>query len=252
LTNSNGLKLFLIILLLICFQTTSLAEEWKGIVPGVATRSDVVRLIQNCEDRTVPCEFDLESDKIRIVFSGMVQDYFYQCARSLPADTVLVVEVTPNKRIGLKNLRRNHNLRRLGTTFKFGAWVDERAGLVLKSFNNYVIQLNYIADASSSIRCRDYYNDPIKFATVVTHCPPVTILGPGAVTAGDTANFQADVKPDPKMTLMWTLSGGRVVSQTGRQISLDTTGLGGQSITTTVQARGSCSVENSATLNVRP
>lgn len=246
-------RLHLIIVLLTCFRVTALAEDWQGISPGVASRADVVRLFEKCAERTIPCEFEHKGNRIRIVFSGTVQDDFYQCSKNVPADTVLLVEVTPRAPISLNSLRRSHSLRKLGSTGKFSGYVDERAGLVLKSYKDKIVQLNYVAPASKRARCEDYYSDPIKFVEVVTHCPPVTIEGPAAaVITGQTIKFKADARPDPKMTLVWSVSGGRILSQTGREMSLDTSELNAQTLTVTVQARGSCSVENSLTLQVVP
>ncbi len=82
--------------------------------------------------------------------------------------------------------------------------------------------------------------------------PDETLEGPtSVVTAGNVVNFKADVQPDSKMTLVWTVSDGKIIDQAGRHISLDTTGLGGNSVKVTVQGRGSCSVENSFTLNIQ-
>lgn len=246
-------RLCFIFLILAWFPITALAEEWNGIIPGVATRSDVIRLGQNCEDRTLPCEFQLDGDRIRIVFSGMVQDYFYECSKNLPSDTVLLVEVTPKLPIPLKNYKRRYGLKRLGKASEFSGYFDERAGLAVKTKSNKIIQLNYVANSSHRLRCKGYYDDPVKFVAVVTHCPPISIEGPNkAVTAGEILNFRATVEPDPKMTLTWIVSSGRIVSWSGRQMSLDTSGVDGQTLTVTIQARGSCSVENSMTLPVRP
>jgi hypothetical protein len=251
--NDHAIKLLLLIMVLTLFQATSFAAEWKGIVPGVSTRSDIVRSFQRCSDLRLSCEFQLDGDQIRIVFSGRVQNSFYQCTKTLPTETVLVVEVTPRSPIALKHLQRGHNLRRLGKMSKISAYVDERSGLILKTFNNQVTQLNYVAADSDRKRCEDYYADPIQFVRIVTHCPPVTLVGPSAtVTAGEIINFQANLQPDPKMTLVWTVSGGKIVAQAGHQISLDTTGIGGKSLKVTVQALGACSVENSLTLNIQP
>lgn len=248
----HAYKLCLIILLLTGSRFVALAEEWNGVVPGVATRSDIIRLFQQCNDRGVPCEFEVQGDKVRIVFSGMVQDYFYQCARKLPADTVLLVEVTPRLPLSLKSLRQRYSLNKLATMSEFSAYIDERAGLILKAHRDNIIQLNHVAAASDRFRCEDYYDDPIKFALVVTHCPPVTLEGPGAtIAAGEVLEFKADVQPDPKMTLVWTVSGGKILNQLGRQISVDTSGLDGQTLKVTIQALGSCSVENSMTLQIR-
>jgi hypothetical protein len=247
------IRFSLVTLILVWFSTTALAEEWKGIVPTVATRSDVVRLFQKCEDRTRLCEFQLDGDQIRIVFSGTVQDYFYECSKNLPADTVLLVEVTSKLPLSLKNYERRYHLKRLGKSSEFAGYFDERAGFVLKTRSNKVIQLNYVANSSDRLQCKDYYDDPLKFVAVVTHCPPISLEGPSeAVTAGEVLNFIASVQPDPKMTLIWTVSGGRIVTRSGREMSLDTSGLGGQTLNVTVQGRGSCSVEGSMTLHVRP
>ena len=246
-------KFWLITLILAAVPTVALAEEWKGIVPAVATRSDVVRVFKKCEDRTMPCEFQLDGDQIRIVFSGTVQDYFYECSKTLPPDTVLLVEVTPNVPFPLKSYEKRYRLKRLGKASEFAQYFDERAGLVLKTKSNKVIQLNYVANSSDRLRCKDYYDNPAKFVQVVTHCPPVSLEGPGeAATAGEILNFRAVVQPDPKMMLVWTVSGGRIVNRTGREMSLETSGLGGQTLNVTIQASGSCTVEGSMTVQIRP
>ena len=241
-----------LICLLIGFRSIAMAEEWKGITPGLATRSDVVRLFQKCNDRLLPCEFELDGDSIRIVFSGMVQDSFYQCAGKLPADTVLLVEVTPRRPMSLKRFRQSHSLKKLGKTRDFAGYVDERAGLILKTRGDKIIHLNYVAAGSDRMRCEDYYRNPIEFVQVVTHCPPVSLDGPTTtITAGDKLDLKADVQPDPKMTLVWTVSSGKILSQSGAHITVDTSGLNGQTLKVTVQAIGLCSVETSATFQIR-
>lgn len=245
-------KILLTIFLLGCVRSIAMAEEWKGIIPGLATRSDVVQLFQKCNDRALPCEFDFEGDRIRIVFSGMVQDSFYQCAKNLPGDTVLMVEVTPRLPISLKRLRQSYRLKKLGTMSTFAGYLDERAGLILKTNKDKVIQFNYVATGSDRLRCEDYYRDPIKFILVVTHCPPITLEGPTeTVTAGDKVELKASVQPDPKMTLVWTVSSGKILNQVGHRMTLDTSGLDGQTVKVTVQAHGSCSVESSSTFQIR-
>lgn len=183
----------------------------------------------------------------------MVQDYFYECSKKLPTDTILLIEVTPELPIPLRDYERRYRLKRLGKTAEFSGYFDERAGFALKTKGNKIIQFNYVANSTDRERCKGYYNDPVKFVTVVTHCPPISVEGPTeAVTAGEILNFKASVQPDPKMTLAWTVSGGRIVTVSGREMSLDTSGLDGQTLKVTIQARGSCSVETSMTLKVRP
>jgi len=243
----------LIIFLVGCFRSIATAAEWKGITPGLATRSDVFRLFQKCNDRLLPCEFEADGDEIRIVFSGMVQDSFYQCSRNLLADTVLLVEVTPRLPISLKRYRQSHSLKKLFKVWDSTGYADERAGLLLQARKDKIIQLNYVATGSDRLRCEDYYRDPIKFFQINTHYPPVTVVGPDAtVTAGDKLVLKADVQPDPKITLMWIVSSGKILNQSGNQITIDTSGLDGQTIKVTVQAHGSHTVETSAIFQIRP
>jgi hypothetical protein len=245
---STSMKIFLAVLLL-CVPLPAVAKEWKGISPGISTRSDVTRLFRECQDPFASCEFQLDGDKIRIVFSGLLQDYFYECSRKLPPDTVLLVEVTPGLPVKLKTVRKSVTVKSVRRVFDFSVYLDEKNGVVLKTYKDKVIQLNYIAD--ERLRCEDYYANPVKFGSIVTHCPPVTLAGPNTtVRAGEVVNFVADVQPDPKMTLVWKISGGRILTQSGRQLSLDTSGLDGQALRVSVQARGSCSVENSVTLQI--
>ena len=243
------MKYISVFALCLCFPSIAMAEEWKGITPGLVTRADVVRLFQKCNDRLLPCEFDVDGDAVRIVFSGMVQDHFYQCAGKLPADTVLLIEVTPRLPISLKRYRQSHSLKKL----YFAGYVDERAGLILKTRGNKIIQLNYVAAGSDRLRCEDYYRDPIKFVQINTHYPPVNLEGPtGTVTTGDILELKADLQPDPKITLVWIVSGGKILNQSGNRITLDTSGLDGQTLKVTVQAHGSHTVESSATFQIRP
>jgi hypothetical protein len=247
------MKYISVFALCLCFRSIAMAEEWKGITPALATRSDVVRLFQKCNDRLLPCEFEVDGDQIRIVFSGMVQDHFYQCARKLPGDTVLLVEITPRLPISLKRFRQSRGLKKLYKMRDFAGYVDERVGLILKTRRDKVIQLNYVAAGSDRRRCEDYYRDPIKFVQAYTHYSPVNLVGPTAtVNAGDILELKADVQPDPKMTLVWIVSGGKILSQSGNQITLDTAGLDGQTLKVTIQAHGSHTVESSATFQIQP
>lgn len=245
-------RILLIIVLLLCSRAIATAEAWQGIVPLTATRSDVVKLFQQCQDRFLSCEFDFHRDKVRIVFSGMVQDYFYDCPKRLPPDTVLLVEVTPQTPSGIKRFRQTYRLTKMGKTSRFSGYIDEEAGLILRTDKEKVVQLNYIAAASDRRLCEAYYRNPIKFVAVVTHCPPVNINGPsGTISSGDTVNLQADVQSDPKMTLVWIVNGGRILQRIGNRIVIDTSQLAGQTLAVKAQAIGSCSVESSATFQIQ-
>jgi hypothetical protein len=213
-------------------------------------RQDVVRLLGGrCADPHAPCQFNQNGHQIRLIFSGSAVKDFYECAKELPADTVLLIEDTPADPIPMREMRLGRNLKSLGATiFGFRGYVDQREGLVLKTYKGKVIQLNYVATTKEKHRCRDYYQNPSDFVQVITHCPPVTLEGPrGAVEAGDKVTFRANVIEDPKMTLSWILNAGKMIGArtTTRTISVDTAGLEGQTLKVTVQAQGSCSVETS-------
>src|SRR5215203_4657137 len=239
------LRLFHIMLVLMCLPITLSAMEWEGLIPAVSRRADVVQLFGRCSDKNSPCEFNVKGDQVRIVLSATIHNEFYLCTKTLPPETVLLIEVTPSRRIPLKTFRRSE-LKPLGSAGEFQAYINEGAGLVIKAQNGKVIQLNYVAAAADKHRCEDYYKAPIKFVQVITHCPPVTLAGPmGPVSAGEIISFKADVAEDPKMTLVWILDAGKIISQSGRSISVDTAGVAGQKIKVTVQAHGACSVENS-------
>ncbi|HET6892401.1 MAG TPA: hypothetical protein VFH31_14965, partial [Pyrinomonadaceae bacterium] len=236
------MKLLLPIFLVMC-AVTSTAKEWQGIVPAVATRADVVRLLGHCSDRNSPCEFDLKGERVRIVFSGNIQNHFYECAKAISEDTVLLVEVVPPQPFPIKHLRLGRGLKPLGPEVNgFRQYAEERMGLLLLTKKGKVIQFNYIASAADKNRCADYYKDLRRFVEVVTHCPPITVEGPIAVSAGEIITFKANVQDDPKMTLFWNASAGRIVDRGARTISVDTKGLDGQTLRVTVQGRGSCSV----------
>ncbi len=127
--------------------------------------------------------------------------------------------------------------------------MDERAGLILKTREDRIIQLNYVAAGSDRLRCEDYYRDPMELVQIVTHCPPVSLAT--VSTAGDKLELNAEVQRDPKMTLVWTVSSGKILNQSGTHITIDTSGLNGQTLKVTVQAIGLCSVETSATFQIR-
>jgi hypothetical protein len=239
------LRLFHVVLIVMCLPITLSAMEWEGLSPAVSTRADLVRLFGHCSDKNSPCEFDFKGDQVRIVLSATIHNEFYQCTKTLPAETVLLIEVTPSRPIPLKTFRRSE-LKLLGSSGEFQVYINEGAGLVIKTRNGKVIQLNYVAAAADKHRCEDYYKAPINFVQVVTHCPPVTLSGPtGPVSAGEITSFKADVAEDPKMTLIWILNAGKIISESGRSISVDTAGASGQKIKVTVQAHGACSVESS-------
>ena len=70
-----------------------LAKEWRGIVPLHSTKADVARLVGRC-DRESGCRLRVGNEEAYFVFSKGTIGNYDECAKELPPDTVLLIEVT--------------------------------------------------------------------------------------------------------------------------------------------------------------
>jgi hypothetical protein len=85
-------------------------------------------------------------------------------------------------------------------------------------------------------------------------CPTLTVSCADTVPAGNSTTFRAAVSnfsKDAKFSYTWTVSAGTILSGQGTPaIVVDTTGLGGQTVTATVEVKGlpdSCPLSSSCT-----
>jgi Bacterial Ig domain len=90
-------------------------------------------------------------------------------------------------------------------------------------------------------------------------CPTVSVSCPSEVDAGQPITFTATLTGDTggaTVTYNWSVSAGTISSGQGTStITVDTTGIGGQSVTATVNIGGldpSCNATNSCTTPVKP
>ena len=87
-------------------------------------------------------------------------------------------------------------------------------------------------------------------------CPTVSVSCPSDVDLGSPITFTASVSGDASVTYNWSVSAGTISSGQGTSsITVDTAGLGGQTVTATVELGGldpSCSRTASCTTGVRP
>ena len=90
-------------------------------------------------------------------------------------------------------------------------------------------------------------------------CPTISVSCTDAVDVGSPITYTASVTGGPEgmsATYNWSVSAGTITSGQGTSsITVDTAGLGGQSVTATVSVGGldpSCSATSSCTTNVRP
>src|SRR6266480_8009145 len=88
------------------FARAVVGKEWRGIVPLHSTRADVVRLFGGCSDRDGGCKISVGNEEAYIVFSnGVVVSQYNECARKLPAETVLLIEVELTNPVNLGALQ---------------------------------------------------------------------------------------------------------------------------------------------------
>jgi hypothetical protein len=90
----------------------------------------------------------------------------------------------------------------------------------------------------------------------VPPCPTVSVSCPSDVELGAPITFAASVGGDQSVTYNWSVSAGTISGGQGTSsITVDTTGLGGQTVTATVELGGldpSCSRTASCTTGVKP
>ncbi|MDQ3472156.1 MAG: hypothetical protein M3447_00315 [Acidobacteriota bacterium] len=220
------------------------AAEWRGIVPLHSSRADIVRLFNVCGDNKKRCFFSLEDQNVQVVFSGW-QGAFGGCPRSIPKDTVLLVRVRFNKPMPIKELKINlKKFKAFDPSYPsaigFRAYIDEKSGLLIKSYQGRVVEFDYIASQDDQAFCPRFYENPRDFVAVVqrqSHRPPTISLACPAdgLRAGSIVTFLARTTEDYDSAL-WTLTEGRIVSGQGtREITVDTAGLGGRKITAMVE-----------------
>jgi hypothetical protein len=87
-------------------------------------------------------------------------------------------------------------------------------------------------------------------------CPAVSVSCPSDVDQGSPITFTASINGDANATYNWSVSAGTISSGQGTSsISVNTEGLGGQTVTATVELGGldpSCSRTASCTTGIRP
>ena len=231
-------RLFISLFAVLMTAQQIVAEEWRGIVPLVSTRADVISLLGECSGKEPVCEFTIPNEEILIVFSTS------DTCPQLAAGTVLFVE---------RELQTAKTLAALGFERKrfetfdpswprnigYRGYEDKHSGLLLKSYKGEIFQIDHIAAKRDRFRCPGYYRRPRDFVQAVPeHAPLVSIRCPeNNPSAGERIAFVANYQRSGlRIFLEWHASGGRIVEgQKTRQILLDTTGLEGQTIEVSVE-----------------
>ena len=249
----NLFKLFFLFLAFVITAQEVAAAEWRGLVPLRSTRADVVRLFGECANEKRACVFAIENEDILIVFSGPNE------CDGMPEGTVLSIQrelqiATTFDALNLDRRRFKSFDPSIPRNMGYRGFIDEKSGLLFKTFRGEVFQINYIAPKEQWQVCRVYYQRPREFVEVITpHVMMVqSVVCPGSSrVAGEKVIIVANYFPTGQRILVsWDISHGQILKgQNTRRIVLDTTGLQGKTVTVTAEvndgnqhtATGSCS-----------
>ena len=247
-------RVILITILLLGTAELSSAMEWRGIVPLRSTRSDVVRLLNQCSDQIQACRFTLDDANVHILFSAGLSDEYHNCATRLPPDTVMFIAVRPKSKLKLSTLGLDKRTLRYFTPsapYKLKGYLSSD-GLLVSLFEDRIMQIFYLPRSSDEQLCADFYLKPESFVEVpIDHVARIhKIDGPGSIKAGELLKVTATSNMNEILGYEWRVTVGRIVSgQYTNRVTVDTTGLAGQLITITAEihngfhaANGSISV----------
>ena len=236
------LPIWCLLVVLACARNMS-AKEWRGIVPLHSTRADVVRLFGACSQPDSSCKFQVGNEEVYIVFSSVESD-MHECAKKLQPDTVLLVEVELTIPVRLDSLRINKkNFRTFDPSsppnIGYKGFIDERAGLIIKTYKGKVLQLEYIGAGKDVHLCPSYYENPESFIQLLIHtcCAPLSVTCPtNEPVDGERLVFSANTVDVEHAKYKWAVSAGKIIQGQGTlRIVVDTTGAGGQTIVAIIE-----------------
>jgi len=232
-------------LLLLVASEYSVAKEWRGITPLRSTRADVVRLFNQCADQREACAFTLGNDKVYILFSGGLSEDHSECARRLPSETVMFIDVELKATPKIKSLNldkkkfRTFNPAEPAKMNLKGYW-NESDGVLVNTLRGEVIQIDYLAAAADKSGCVSFYEEPESFIRMAPVHVALIIVDSSvkSAKAGENVIFSAFANVNAKRGYTWTVSNGKILSgQLTDKIIVDTSGLAGQTVVATAEIR---------------
>ena len=167
------------IILLVMVSTSSVAaKDWRGILPMHSTREDVEALLgpppPPPEDRSYTLNksrsiYYLDEGEVYIVFAG--DEFLKQNnCNAVPLGTVLMIQVTPKHEMVISNLKLDEKaFRRFNPSqngLEYEGFIDEREGLVIRTYQGKVDRMVYLASALDRARCPGFYEASEQFVQV--------------------------------------------------------------------------------------
>jgi hypothetical protein len=218
------------------------AREWRGITPMRSTRSDVIRLLNQCSENKEACKFSWAAESVYILFAGGVTDDCEGVTRIDP-ETVMFIEVVPKTKLKFKDLRLvRKNLNPVPKIVAFnnklkGYRTDD--GLLILGKGDEIYRLAYVSSAKEGGVCADYFSDPEPFIqTSLVHPPPSVNLDcpPSEIKDGTILTLRAYYSPIVRRGFEWSVSTGKILSgQLTKKLVVDTTGLAGKTVVVTAE-----------------
>ena len=223
------------------FAPDVVAKEWRGIVPLHSTRADVVRQF-GCDPGS-GCKVRVGNEEAYFVFSSGTGEGI-KCAKDLPPNTVLLIEVQLINPLKLSALRINKNQFRTfdpstPPNIGYKGYIDQNEGMIIKTYKGKVLQVDYIAAGNDVALCPDYYEDPESFIQLLIEhcCPTVNLDCPNrAPIDGERITLSASTGAGGRLKFDWQVTAGKIVAGQGTtRVTVDTTGVGGRTITATIK-----------------
>lgn len=167
-----SIKTWFIFTLLVAFPCNHLkAQDWKGIKPIQSTKDDVERILgAPLEANESRAKYRLEEADIYIVFAS--SKAIRPCVRRLPAGTVMLITVTPRKKIKFAELGLNQTDFEISdpsapSGIGYQCLTNKTSGVVIRTLNGYIDEIHYIANEKDSDRCSEYYTNPRSFCNII-------------------------------------------------------------------------------------
>lgn len=218
-------------------------------------------MFNQCNDDVRICSFELENERVAIHFSSPLRtkDTRYTCVRDLPPGTVLRIEVVPKG--SLRFNREDFGQSSFKSfdpspyrTGNFKAYLDKKSGILINTQEGKIVEIIYFTTFADSTLCQSYYRNPEEFISVETRgMPPlVSLKCPTAASESKMTLTAYTFEDDPELQFMWTVSPGTVVKgQHSDTITIDLTGLSGQTIKVMAEVFHKSGLAAAATCEVR-